>query len=165
MRTRVGTSADLKRVAPLMAKHRALHAEWDAAQFALKPDADKRFQRWLGPVTEDPRSILILAEQDDGRLIGYLAALVEKDVPIFVNDEYAVIKGMWVEPEMRHRGIATSMVRRACEEFAALGLPQLRIRTATANEAGRKMLESCGFRVATIDLLIELPPGGRTPGE
>jgi GNAT superfamily N-acetyltransferase len=164
MRIRVGTSADLKRVAPLMKKYRALHTEWDAAQYALKPDADKIFQRWLGPVTEDPRSILILAE-DDGRLVGYLTAIVEKDMPIFVCDEFALIKGLWVEPDVRGRGVARAMVHRACEEFTAMGMPQVRIRTAAPNHAGRKMLESCGFRVGTVDLLIELPPPPDNPEE
>ena len=158
MQIRVGTSADLKRVAPLMKKYRALHTDWDRAQYALKPDADKIFQRWLGPITEDPRSLLILAEDDGGKLVGYLTAIIEKDMPIFVCDEYALIKGLWVEPEARHRGVGQAMVRRACEEFAAMGMPQVRIRTAAANDAGRRMLQSCGFRVSTIDLLIELPP-------
>jgi ribosomal protein S18 acetylase RimI-like enzyme len=157
MTIRLGTSADIKRVLPLMKKHRALHAEWDAPQYAIRPDADRLFQLWLGPATEDPRAILILAEQDK-RIIGYLAAMVESDLPIFVNDEYAVIKGMWVEPEARRHGVGKALVKRACEEYVAMGVPQLRIRTATDNEAGRRMLQSCGFRVATIDLMIELPP-------
>jgi GNAT superfamily N-acetyltransferase len=165
MQIRVGTSADIKRVLPLMKKHRALHAEWDPAQYTLKPDADKQFQRWLGPVTEDPRSLLILAEEHDGQLLGYLTAIVEKEIPIFACDEFAVIRGMWVEPHARHRGVGSGMVKRACDEIAAMGLPQLRIKTAAANDAGRKMLEKCGFRVATIDLLIELPEPSETPDD
>jgi ribosomal protein S18 acetylase RimI-like enzyme len=157
MQIRLGTSADLKRVLPLMKKHRALHAEWDGAQYAIRPDADRLFQLWLGPATEDPRAILVLAEEDK-RIIGYLAGMVESDLPIFVHDEYAIIKGMWVEPDARRRGVGKALVKRACEEYAAMGVPQVRIRTATDNEAGRKMLESCGFRVSTIDLLIELLP-------
>jgi len=164
MTIRLGTSADIKRVLPLMKKHRALHAEWDGAQYAIRPDADRVFQRWLGPATEDPRAILVLAEEGE-RIIGYLAAMVETDLPIFVHDEYAIIKGMWVEPDARRRGIAKALVTRACEEYAAMGLPQVRIRTASENESGRRMLQSCGFRVCTIDLLIERPEPTESPDE
>ena len=41
-------------------------------------------------------------------------------------------------------------------EFREMGVKQVRLETAVANEAARKMLESCGFRTSTIEMLAEL---------
>jgi GNAT superfamily N-acetyltransferase len=155
---RPGTSGDWAAVLPMLRKHRALHEEWDKALYALRPDADAeaRFKRWLGPAAEDPRALLLVMENDDHRVIGFMTALVEKDVPIYVADEYAVIRDIWVEPAQRRHGAGKRLVEAAIAELSAMGLKQVRIRTAAANEPVRKMLLTCGFRVGTIDMVREL---------
>jgi ribosomal protein S18 acetylase RimI-like enzyme len=140
----------------MLRKHRALHEQWDEKLYALRDDAEERFKRWLGPASEDPRALLMVMENDDGRVIGFLTALVEKDVPVYVADEYAVIRDIWIEPAQRGRGSGKALVDAALRELAGMGLQQVRIRTAAANEPARKLLAACGFRVGTIDLVREL---------
>jgi GNAT superfamily N-acetyltransferase len=155
MNVRVGLPADLVNVMPMLRHHHALHERWDRRRYALRPDADARFQRWLCAASEDPRALLFVAEEN-GRIIGFLAALVETDVPIYECDEYAIVFALWVEPAQRRRGAATALINLAAREYAAMGIKQLRIRTATANTAGRAMLERAGFAPATVDLIREL---------
>ena len=48
------------------------------------------------------------------------------------------------------------MVMLAVERFREMGVPQVRGDTAACNEAARKLLLSCGFRVSTVEMLVEL---------
>ena len=157
MNVRLGTSADWPAVLPMLRKHRALHRQWDEGLYALRPDAEERFRRWLGKAAEDPRALLlVIEERDGGGIIGFLTALIEKDVPIYVRDEYAVIRDIWVEPEHRRHKGGKILVEAALKELGEMGIVQVRVRTAAANTAAQKLLLSCGFRVGTIDLVREL---------
>jgi ribosomal protein S18 acetylase RimI-like enzyme len=167
MNVRLGTSADWPAVLPMLRRHRALHEHWDAGLYALRPDAEERFKRWLGPASEDPRALLMVVEDDGGgsgdsggggggALVGFLTALVEKELPMYVADEYAVIRDIWIEPAHRGRGLGKALVDAALRELDGMGLKQVRIHTAAANEPARKLLAACGFRVGTIDLVREL---------
>ena len=154
---RVGNAGDLATVRPMMRKYRSLNERWDPSLYKLHKDAEVRIQRWLGPVIEDPRTLLLVAEEDR-KIIGFLSIKVEADMPLFECDEHAMVMEFWVEPEFRRHGAATALLDLAAREYAAMGFRQLRIRTALANEPARKMLEQAGFRLATIDLLRELKP-------
>src|SRR5688500_16847196 len=72
MNVRLGTSGDWPAVLPMLREHRAMHEQWDAALYALRPDAEERFKRWLGPASEDPRALLMVVEGDRGKLVGFL---------------------------------------------------------------------------------------------
>ena len=48
------------------------------------------------------------------------------------------------------------MVMLAVERFAALGVSQVRLETAAANDAARALFAKCGFRVSTIDMIMEV---------
>src|SRR5262245_19718602 len=126
MKVRIGHAGDFAAILPMMRKHRALHEQWDGPLYALRPDADARFQRWIGPTVEDPRSMLIVAE-DQGRVIGFLAAVMETDLPIYQCDEYAIIIALWIEPDHRRRGVAKALIQQAGSEYAAMSVKQLRI--------------------------------------
>ena len=128
--------------------------------YGLRPDADARFRQWLGPAAEDPRSLLVVGEEG-GTIVGFVAAVIESDLPIYRCEEYAVVFAMWVESAFRRRGVATAMIDLAAGEYAKLGIRQLRVRTPVSNTAGRAMLEHAHFRFATVDLVRELTPETR----
>ena len=45
-------------------------------------------------------------------------------------------------------------------------IKQIRLETAAANEAARALFRSCGFRVSTVEMTLEIPvPSPGTPGE
>ena len=60
----------------------------------------------------------------------------------------------------RGRGLARALVREAVGRFARMGVTQVRLETARANDAARALFASCGFRVSSVEMLAELP----TPG-
>lgn len=56
----------------------------------------------------------------------------------------------------RHEGIARQMTMLAMEKFRDMGVKQIRLETADANEPARKLFASCGFRPSTTEMLAEL---------
>ena len=159
--TRVGNAGDFHAVVPMMRRHRLRQQEFDPALYALHPDADRRFRLWIGAVIADPRATLLVAE-DAGQIVGFLYATIEKDLPIFLHDEFALVHEWWIEPAFRGRGAGKSLLAHAAAEFARAGVHQLRVRPAAADEEVCAVLHRCGFRPGVVELVKDLKPGART---
>jgi L-amino acid N-acyltransferase YncA len=114
----------------------------------------KEYRRWFGRLAEDPRTTILIAEEN-GKPVGYMVATVRQDRPIYRTGDYVVIHDLWVENPDGDAGRA--LLKDAAERYAAAGVTQLRAATAAANERVRTLLKSAGFRVCQIDLLMELP--------
>src|SRR5690349_404082 len=104
MITRVANAGDFQAVFPMLRQHRLRQQQLDPALYQLHPDAERRFLRWAGEVGEDPRSTLLVAEEQK-RPIGFLYAVVERDLPIYLCEEFGVIREWWVEPPFRRHGV------------------------------------------------------------
>ena len=114
---------------PMMRQHRLRQEAFDPVLYAPHPDAEARFRRWIGKVIEDPRATLLVAE-DEAQLVGFLYATVEKELPIFRHEEFALVHEWWVEPAFRDRGAGEALIERAAAEFSLAGVRQLRVRSA-----------------------------------
>jgi ribosomal protein S18 acetylase RimI-like enzyme len=158
MQIRPATPADVPAILPMVAKICALHQAWDSAKYGFLPNPAQRYERWLIQQAKHDRGILLVAETDTQQLAGFLVATTESEVPIYQLREYGFIHDLWVEPEYRGAGMGRLLIQQAIAAFADLGVQQIRLDTAMANDAARKLFQSCGFRVSTIELLIELPP-------
>ena len=154
---RTGNAGDMHSVFPMVFSQLKERAAVDPAYFALRPDAQERFRRWAGPALEDPRHALLVAEED-GAVIGFLLATVEQDLPVFVHDEYAVVRAMWVDPRHRGKGVAAQMLELAARECRQYGLKQLRASAAVGREIEKHVMKKAGFRAAGITFLRELRP-------
>ena len=150
-----GNAGDMHRVFPLFYRQLEERAAVDPAFFALRKDAAARFRRWVGPALEDPRHSVVVAEED-GTIVGCMVTTVEQDLPIYVHDEYAVVRALWVDPVHRGKGIARRMLDHAAKECAQFGLRQLRASAAVSREIEKHVLKKAGFRAAGITFLRDL---------
>ncbi|BAY97685.1 acetyltransferase, GNAT family protein [Tolypothrix tenuis PCC 7101] len=155
MLIRPATPADVPNVLPMVAKICALHEVWDSAKYGFLPHPEQRYQNWLGRLTNSDSSVFLVAE-DEENLVAFLVATVEREIPIYRLKEFAFIHDVWVEPDYRQRGVAREMVILAVESFQKMGIKQIRLDTAAINEAARRLFASCGFRISTIEMLMEL---------
>jgi ribosomal protein S18 acetylase RimI-like enzyme len=155
MEIRPATAADVPGVLPMVEKICALHEAWDPAKYGFLPNPHEKYRRWLTSRATDPRSVFLVAEQE-GRLIAFLIGAVENEIPIYRVQEFAFIHDLWVEEEYRHEGIARQMVMLAIERFKSTGVTQIRLDTAANNEPARKLFASCGFRISTMEMLLEI---------
>ncbi len=162
MLIRPATPYDVPAVLPMVAKICALHESWDAAKYGFISNPDRSYERWLLNHTTNPLSVFLVAEidghshQESPQLVAFLVATVEREIPIYRLDKFAFIHDLWVEPEYRQHGIARQMVIQTIERCKKMGIKQIRLDTATVNEAARRLFSSSGFRVSTMEMLIEL---------
>ncbi len=161
MLIRPATPTDVPAVLPMVAAVCALHKSWDAAKYGFVPNVEQRYQKWLIAQASSTRSIFLVAQDNtssgqQGRLVAFLVATVEREISIYRLQEFGFIHDLWVEPEYRQAGIARQMVILTIERFKLMGVKQIRLDTAAINDPARQLFTSCGFRLSTMEMLIEL---------
>ena len=155
MITRLANAGDHDAIFPMLRQLRLRQQQLDAALYELHPDAERRFLRWVGEVGEDPRTTLLVAEEQ-GQIIGFVYATIEQDLPIYLHEEFAVIREWWVEPSFRNRGAGRALIDLAIKELAGVGVCQLRVRTAAGDADTRALLGRCGFRAGACEMVKDL---------
>ncbi|MFN6500430.1 MAG: GNAT family N-acetyltransferase [Nostoc sp. DedQUE01] len=162
MLIRPASPTDVPAVLPMVAKICALHESWDSAKYGFLAHPEQRYEKWLTRLANSDgfadassvRSVFLVSE-NQGQLVGFLVATIEQEIPIYRLQEFAFIHDIWVEPEYRQNGIARQMVMQTVERFSQMGVKQIRLDTANANETSRRLFASCGFRISIIEMLIE----------
>ncbi|HYF14113.1 MAG TPA: GNAT family N-acetyltransferase [Phycisphaerales bacterium] len=153
MRVRPATASDTPGILPMVRALCSLHERHDPERFKVLPDVVERYASWLPERAEDPRSVLLVAEDGAGALIGFLVGTIEPEVPIFWIPECGWIHDIWVEPHARRHGVAKALVNAAAARFAELGQKQVRLHTAMFNDAARTVFGEAGFRPCVVEML------------
>lgn len=161
MEIRPATPQDIPSVLPMVARTCALHESWDAAKYGFRPDPAEMYRNWLTARSTDARSVFLVAERsavgtETARLTGFLVGTIENELPIYRLTEFGFIHDLWVEPDYRHEGLGRQLMMTAVEKFRDIGVEQIRLDTATANESARTLFAACGFRISTLEMLCEL---------
>jgi GNAT superfamily N-acetyltransferase len=162
MTTRLGNAGDFQAIVPMLRQYRLWQEQLDATLYALHPDAESRFRRWVAHMAQDPRSTLVVAEEQD-RLIGFVLATIERDLPIYLYEEFAIVREWWVEPDFRRRGVGKALIEHAAADLAGAGVQHLRVRTSAPDADARMVLQRCGFRPGTSEMVKELRISRTTP--
>lgn len=146
---------DVPAVLPMVAQICALHESWDPAKYGFRDNPAEMYRGWLAARAADPRGVFLVAEREGG-LAGFIVGTTDSEIPIYRIKEYGFLHDLWVEPAYRHEGIARQMVMLAVERFRAIGVKQIRLDIAAANDAAKGLFISCGFHISTMEMLIEL---------
>jgi ribosomal protein S18 acetylase RimI-like enzyme len=155
MLVRSATADDVPAILPMVRSICAMHAQMDPARYDFLPDIVDRYSKWLPARASDPRSVLLIGEDSAGAA-GFLVGSVETNIPIYHTLEYGFIHDLWVEPRARRSGLASLLADAALQRFQAMGVSQVRLETAAGNDAARALFAHRGFRVATIDMLVQI---------
>jgi ribosomal protein S18 acetylase RimI-like enzyme len=154
MTIRPARAEDVAAVLPLVARVCDFHQGLDPAKYGFVPGPERSYERWLMGLTNDPRSVFLVAERE-GRLVGFIVGTIERDYGCYRIREYGFVHDLWVEPEYRNEGIGRQMVMLAVERFAQMGLPQVRLDVLVGNESAKGLFESCGFRPTVVEMVLE----------
>lgn len=155
---RAASAGDVEAVLPLVRAICALHEAKDPQRFAVRPDVVERYRQWLPERAADPRSVFLVAEDETGRIRGYLVGTVEPEIPIFWVPECGWIHDVYVDPEVQGRGTGLELVKAAVDAFRAIGVAQVRLHTGAFNDHARSLFARAGFRVSVIEMLCPLAP-------
>ena len=163
MDIRPATPDDVPAVLPMVRAVCAFHEKLDAAKYAFRGDPGEMYEDWLRKRATDRKSVFLVAdagpdEQDPSRrkLVGFIVGTVTDEIPIYRVKRFGFLHDLWVEERYRHEGIGRQLVAEAVARFREIGVPQVRLDTAEANEAARALFRACGFRPSIVEMLTEL---------
>jgi ribosomal protein S18 acetylase RimI-like enzyme len=155
MEIRAARASDVAAVLPMVRKLCELHRGWDRAKYDFVEGVEEMYRSWLTARAGDGRAVFLVADREGRGPVGFLIGTVEKEIPIYRLGEFGFIHDLWVEEDYRHEGIARQLVMRGVERFGEIGVKQVRLDTAMANEAARKLFEGCGFRGSVVEMVRE----------
>lgn len=156
MTTRLGNAGDYQAIMPMLRQYRLWQEQLDPSLYALHPDAETRFRKWVAHMAEDPRATLVVAEEG-GRLIGFVLVSIELDLPIYAYGEFAIVREWWVEHGFRGRGVGKALIEHAAADVSSAGVRHIRVRTSPPDADARAVLQRCGFRAGVTEMVKELP--------
>jgi len=151
--------SDVDALFPMLEKLCAMHKALEPARYDFLPHLRSLYDPWLKKIIVNPRHLVLVAETTDtqsSQLVGFLLSSVEEEIPIYHVKEYGFIHDLWVEQDYRKHGMGRQLVEGAIAHYRQHNIPQVRLSTILDNEGARQLYASCGFRISTIDMLIEL---------
>lgn len=163
MPVRPATLADIPAVLPMVRAICDLHTAHDPERFAVLPDVLDRYAHWLPERIADPRSVFLVATPPTSptlptpaAIAGFAVCTIEPEVPIFWVPECGWIHDLYITPGARRQGLARELLADITARFAAMGVKQLRLHTATFNDAARRTFATEGFRPCVVEMLKPL---------
>jgi L-amino acid N-acyltransferase YncA len=85
-----------------------------------------------------------------------MTVTIERDLPIYQTDEFAMVREWWIEPAYHNRGAGEALINHAAKLLGRSGLRQVRVRIAKPENTERAVLESCGFREGCTEMVKRL---------
>jgi len=151
VQVRAATPRDLDRLAALASLLFAHHAN-AGARFALAKGREDELRELLAGFARDAAQALLLAEDGDGNLLGFvLVSLVRRAGP-FVEHERGEVAWLFVREEARRRGAGRELVGAALAWLAERGARRVEVQVERTNSVGRAFWGAQGF-AATMDVL------------
>jgi ribosomal protein S18 acetylase RimI-like enzyme len=126
------------------------------------PHPEQLYLDWLGKLLKNRRNLCLVAEveesgsQTPSKLVALLITTIEREIPVYSLKEFGFIHDLWVEQEYRQMGIARQMVKQTIAHFTQIGIKQIRLDSAIANDVARNLFASCGFRPSRMEMLLQL---------
>jgi ribosomal protein S18 acetylase RimI-like enzyme len=153
MDIRPATPDDVPAVLPMVRKLCDLHRGWDPDKYDFEDGIEEMYRGWLTARARDARSVFLVADREDRGPVAFLIGTVEREIPIYRLTEFGFVHDLWVEEDYRNEGLGRQLVMAAVARFREIGMKQIRLDTAAANDVARRLFEGCGFRVSVIEML------------
>jgi len=151
VQVRAATPRDLDRLAALAGLLFAHHAS-AGARFAIVKGREGELRTLLAGFARDAAHAVLVAEEADGDLLGFvLASLVRRAGP-FVESERGEIGWLFVREEARRRGVGQGLAGAALRWLRERGARRVEVQVERANAVGRAFWDAQGFARA-MDVL------------
>jgi ribosomal protein S18 acetylase RimI-like enzyme len=152
---RAATPRDLTEIGELAGELVRQHHGFDAARFMLIPNVEVGYARFFAGELSNSEAI-ILAAEDDGKIVGYAYARLEGRDWNALLDAHAALHDIFVAPDARRKGVARRLLAAVRERAQGKGAPRLVLHTASKNQSAREFFAALGFRETMIELTAEL---------
>jgi ribosomal protein S18 acetylase RimI-like enzyme len=100
---------------------------------------DQRKARDIKDDTETEPEGVLVAEDEDGTVVGYITTVTDEEAGI------GRIPNLAVAPDTQGQGVGKKLINAAIDRFEDLGMELIKIETLATNEVGRALYPRFGF--------------------
>lgn len=135
-----------------VAKFGDLYKPEDLANFLEGSHSEAKVAKEIA----DPRLRVMLAEEEDGQLLGYCKLVMDCGWPDHARGRNVIeLKQLYAAPEATGKGIGTALMARALEEAALFGADEIQLSVYAHNPGAHKFYARHGFgKVADIHFMV-----------
>ena len=120
------------------------------------PSTRRQIASRLAGVEAEPSSRVLVAENGEGRVVGWLHVAARTQL---TEDCCAEILGLVVEESSRGGGIGAALVRAAEEWARSEGCARIRVRSRDTRERAHRFYERAGYERNKVQLVLHKPLG------
>lgn len=155
MRIRQATEADLATLTDLWMRMMGEHAAFEP-RVRLAAAARPAYHCYLELHCRGPRSLVVLAEEDDKKIRGFCCAYVCQNLAMFLPSELGYVSDLYLAPEARGQGLGREMVGTVVEWFRSQGVSSVQLQVYRANGVGHEFWKAMGFEPFFDRMHLEL---------
>ncbi len=147
---------DLPRVGQLAGQLVRMHHAWDPLRWMMPDGVEAGYARFFASQLDDPDTVILVAEDALGELVGYAYAALEPRSWADLREACGKLHDVFVVERARRRGIGSALAREAMARLGALGAPRVVLTSAWQNREAHALFRALGFRETMIEMAKEL---------
>jgi ribosomal protein S18 acetylase RimI-like enzyme len=163
-RIRNARAEDLGTVGQLAGQLVRLHHAWDPLRWMMPSGVEQGYARFFASQLDDPDTVIVVAEDASGGVIGYAYAALESRSWADLRDACGKLHDVFVASSVRRQGIGKALAQEAVARLRALGVPRVVLTSAWQNQEAHALFRALGFRETMIEMTKEVDPGGGGQG-
>ena len=122
------------------------HRSYDAEAWDWRSDAASIWRGKLLESISDPEAVVLVAEDADGKLLGFLRGRVKDAAEIFESSRRGEVWDLVVDPDTRGKGIGRKLMVAGFDALKQRGAASVRLHVAVANADAVRFYRSLGMR-------------------
>lgn len=153
---------DLATVGQLAGQLVRLHHAWDPLRWMLPGGVEQGYARFFASQLDDPDTVIVVAEETLGEVVGYGYAALEPRSWADLRDACGKLHDVFVAGPFRRQGIGKALAQEAMARLRDLGIPRVVLTSAWQNQEAHALFRSLGFRETMIEMTKELGQDGQS---
>ena len=137
-----------------------MHHAWDRLRWMMPEGVEAGYARFFSSQLDDPDTIILVAEDLQGDIVGYAYAALEPRSWADLREACGKLHDVFVVDHARGNGIGKALAREAMARLRDLGAPRVVLTSAWQNQQAHALFRSLGFRETMIEMARELDEEG-----
>jgi ribosomal protein S18 acetylase RimI-like enzyme len=123
--------------------------------FSPSPVNEGRWREHILSVYAEDENQILVAE-DDGKIVGFIKIVTLVRHPLVSDIRCSLIGNMYVLPEFRRMGVASTLMDRVFEYVKSKGVTHVRLNVRAGNAPAYNLYEKMGFEDYSIIMMKQL---------
>jgi ribosomal protein S18 acetylase RimI-like enzyme len=153
---RNATDTDLAKVGELAGELVRMHHAWDPLRWMMPDGVERGYARFFASQLDDPDTIILVAEDTAGEVVGYAYAALEPRSWADLREACGKLHDVFVARHARRHGIGRALTKEAFARLRDLGAPRVVLTSAWQNQEAHALFRSLGFRETMIEMTKEV---------